>query len=278
MMAIIGNALWAIIKKEEVLADSASTSARSGVTYVSGIADLAATVVSKLAALISDCSAITSSTETVYVDYGSVHRKITVGDQVTMTMNSVAQLVNIIGFNHDDLTTATAYGTATATGKAGITLQTNGTPLPTRKMNDTAASTGGWKSTKMRNTILPSIKTDYLPSEWQSVIKTVNKKAGAGNGSTSLVTVSDTLFLLAQVEVFNTANNTVRGEGTQYKWYAMGNSKIKYSEDGIARNWWLRSNPTVTANKAKFQNVTGSGTQGALESNTTRGTSFAFCV
>ena len=277
-MAIIGDALWAIIKKEEVLADSASTTARSGVTYVSGIADLTAAVVSKLAALISDCSAITSSTETVYVDYGSVHRKITVGDQVTMTMNSVAQLVNVIGFNHDDLTTATAYGAATATGKAGITMQTNGTPLPTRKMNDTAVSTGGWKSTKMRNTILPSIKTTYLPSEWQSVIKAVNKKAGAGNGSTSLVTVSDTLFLLAHIEIYGTEEDLAQGEGVQYKWYAMGNSKIKYSEDGTARNWWTRSNPTLTANKAKFVNVNAFGNRAASISSNARGASFAFCV
>lgn len=277
-MAIIGNALWAIIKKEEELPDSASTTARSGVTYVSGIADLTATVVSKLAALISDCSAITSSTETVYVDYGSVHRKITVGNQVTMTMNSVAQLVNIIGFNHDDLTTATAYGAATATGKAGITMQTNGTPLPIRRMNTSAVSTGGWKSTYMRNTILPNIKSNYLPSEWQNVIKAVNKKAGAGNGSTSLVTVSDTLFLLAQIEVLNTTNNVAIGEGTQYKWYALGNTAIKYDENGTARNWWLRSNPTATANKAKFQNITTGGKQAASISSESRGTSFAFCI
>lgn len=277
-MAIIGNALWAIIKKEEVLSDGASTAARSGVTYTSGIADLAAATISSLAALISNCSAITSNTETVYVDYGDVHRKISIGDQITITMNSVAQLVNIIGFNHDSLTTATAYGSTTATGKAGITLQTDGLPLPTRKMNTSAVSTGGWKSTYMRSTILPSIKSNYLPSEWQSVIKAVNKKAGAGNGSTSLTTVSDTLFLLAHIEIFGTEESVAQGEGTQYKWYATGNTKIKSDEDGTVRNWWTRSNPTTTANVAKFIIVNTSGNRATSVSNGARGTSFAFCV
>ena len=74
----------------------------------------------------------------------------------------------------------------------------------------------------------------YLPSAWKSIIKPVNKASGTGDGSTSgTETVSDSCFLLAEIEIFGSTRHSVSGEGTQYAYYKAGNSKAK-NKDGSA--------------------------------------------
>lgn len=96
---------------------TASTAATSGVNYTSGLSGVAASDVTLFAEAISNNSSITNATSTVYIDFGSVHRKVSVGDQVTLALNGTSYTFDVIGFNHDTLTTSTAYGAATKTGK-----------------------------------------------------------------------------------------------------------------------------------------------------------------
>lgn len=63
---------------------TASTAATSGVNYTSGLSGVAASDVTLFAEAISNNSSITNATSTVYIDFGSVHRKVSVGDQVTL--------------------------------------------------------------------------------------------------------------------------------------------------------------------------------------------------
>jgi len=253
---------------------TASTSQTSGVSYTSGLSGLSASDVSLFAEAISNNSAITSTTSTVYIDFGSVHRKLSVGDQVTLAVNGTNYAFDIIGFNHDALTTATAYGASTATGKAGITLQMHDIFATTYPMNSSNTNSGGWGSSVMRSTTMGTMK-GYLPSTWQSVIKPVNKKTSAGNKSTTINTSSDSCFLLSEVEIFGTTTYSVSGEGTQYAYYKAGNSTIK-NKSGSANSWWERS-PSASYTSV-FCYVISDGNASGGNAGYSTGVAFGFCV
>ena len=256
-------------------AASASTSPAAGVSYTSGLSGVSAADVTAFAEAISNNSSITNATSTVYVDFGSVHRKISVGDQVTLPLDGADYAFDVIGFSHDELTTPTAYGAATATGKAGITFQMHDIFATNFVMNDSRTNAGGWKSSKMRTSTMATMK-GYLPSAWQTAIKPVNKASGTGGGSSSgTETVSDNCFLLAEVEIFGNTTNSVAGEGVQYAYYKAGNSKIK-NQNGSAYLWWERS--PASGGSDVFCFVYTSGSAGNYYANATVGVAFGFCV
>lgn len=254
---------------------TASTSAASGITYTPGLSGLSASEVSLFAEAISNNSAITSTTSTVYIDFGTVHRRLSVGDQVTLSLNGTNYAFDIIGFNHDALTTSTAYGASTATGKAGITLQMHDLFATTYKMNSDGTNEGGWKSSNMRTSTMATMK-GYLPSAWQTVIKPVNKNAGTGSGSSGgTETVSDSCFLLAEVEIFGSTSYSVSGEGSQYAYYRAGNSKVK-RKSGSADFWWERS--PCSGSSLSFCYVNSGGSAGYNHAYSYYGVAFGFCV
>ena len=256
---------------------SASLTPQSGVTYTDGLSSIEPAILSLMSAIISNNSNITSETTTVYVDivYGNIHRKINVGDQVTLDLNGTSYAFDIIGFNHDTLTDANAYGTATATGKAGITFQMHDLFAMRYKMNDTDTNVGGWKSSAMRTSTMATMK-GYLPTAWQTAIKPVNKAAGLGGGSSSgTETVSDSCFLLAEIEIFGGTTYSVSGEGTQYAYYKAGNSTVK-NKGGSADDWWERS---PLSRYSDFFCFAGSnGDPGNDAANSSYGVAFGFCV
>ena len=254
---------------------TASLTAQSGVSYTNGLNGLAADVVSLFSAAISNNGDITNDTSTVYLDYKNIHRKVIVGDQVTLSLNGANYAFDIIGFNHDTLTDTAAYGEETATGKAGMTLQMHDLFATTYPMNETAINSGGWKSSAMRNSTMAIMK-GYIPDDWESIIKPVNKASGTGSNSTSgTETVSDNCFLLADIEIFGSTNESVRGEGTQYAYYKNGNSKVK-NKGGSASIWWERS--PRSGKNSYFCSVSSPGRPSFNYANKSEGVSFAFCV
>ena len=268
-----GNALWTKPVDKAVV----NTSATSGVTYTSGISDLDATTIDCFSEAISNNGAITKTTSTVYVDYGSLHRKVSVGDQISISLDGTDYTFDLIGFNHDTLTSTTAYGTSTTTGKAGMTFQMHDLFATAYVMNTESTNVGGWKSSIMRTSTMPIMK-GYLPSGWQNAIKTVNKLSGIGGEfSSGVETTSDDCFLLAEIEVFNTTEYSAAGEGSQYAWYTAGNSTLKTGID--KPNWWLRSpvpDDTYVRSFARVSASAGSITKYRAESE--YGVSFAFCI
>ena len=254
---------------------SASVTPQSGVNYTAGLSGLEATDVTAFAQAISNCADVTNETTAVYVDHGDVHRKISVGDQVTLPLNGTNYAFDVIGFNHDELTTPTAYGAATATGKAGITFQMHDLFGTYFAMNDSRTNAGGWKSSKMRTSTMVTMK-GYLPSDWQTAIKLVNKASGTGGGSSSgTETVSDSCFLLAEVEIFRSTAYSVTGEGTQYAYYKAGNSKVKH-KNGSAYHWLERS--PCSGDRAGVCFVSDAGAPSGGNVDAAIGVAFAFCV
>ena len=258
-----------------VLKPTASLTAQSGVTYTSGISDLSAEKIRFYSEAISNNSNITNSTSVVYIDYGEEHYKITVGDQVTLSINGTNYAFDIIGFNHDTLTDSAAYGEETATGKAGITFQMHDCFATTYPMNSSNTNSGGWKSSAMRTSTMETIM-GYMPIAWQAAIKPVNKASGTGEGSSSgTETVSDSCFLLAEIEIFGITTYSVSGEGTQYAYYKAGNSTVK-NKSGSASIWWERS--PRSGDGIPFCVVTSAGSAKYFGSGGSQGVAFGFCV
>lgn len=254
---------------------TASLTAQSGVSYTNGINGLEADVISLFSAAISNNSDITNETSVIYLDNGDIHRKVSIGDQVTLSLNGTNCAFDIIGFNHDTLTNTVAYGEETATGKAGITFQMHDLFATGYPMNSTNTNSGGWKSSAMRTSTMATMK-GYLPTGWQSIIKPINKASGKGGGSSSgTETVSDSCFLLAEIEIFGSTKFSVSGEGTQYAYYKAGNSKVK-NVSGYASYWWERS--PYSGDGISFCRVNSSGN--AVYDNAGRSyyLAFGFCV
>ena len=254
---------------------TASLTAQSGISYTNGINGLEADVISMFSAAISNNGDITNETSTVYLDSGNIHRKVSIGDQVTLSLNGTNYAFDVIGFNHDTLTNTAAYGEETATGKAGITFQMHDLFATYYPMNSSNTNSGGWKSSAMRTSTMKTIK-GYMPAAWQTAIKPVNKASGLGGGSSSgTETVSDSCFLLAEIEVFGSNTYSVSGEGMQYVYYKAGNSNVK-NMSGSASHWHERS--PRTGYTQGFCMVSKYGDASASNATLHPGIAFAFCV
>ena len=254
---------------------TASLTAQSGVSYTNGLNGLEADVISLFSVAISNNSDITNETSVVYLDYKNIHRKVSVGDQVTLSLNGTNYAFDIIGFNHDTLTDPAAYGEETATGKAGITFQMHDLFTMDYKMNSSTANSGGWKSSAMRTSTMATMK-GYLPAAWQTAIKPVNKTSGLGGGSESGTEItSDDCFLLAEIEVFGSVEYSLSGEGTQYAYYKAGNSRVK-NKGGSADDWWERSPSSFYSDY--FCCVDSYGYYDFNYASDSNGVAFGFCV
>ena len=186
-----------------------------------------------------------------------------VGDSKPMAINGTNYQIDIIGKNHDVYTDGS--------GTAPLTFQLHDCYSEAKQMYSTDLSGLGWKNTDMRLTYLPAILA-LMPTEVKNGIHAVNKKTSEGGNSTTIETVSDTLFLLSEVEVFGTNHSSVPGEGIQYDYYKAGNPKIKKRE-GVDEFWWERS----SASGGMFCRVKDNGQAGASNASSSLGVSFAFC-
>ena len=151
-------------------------------------------------------------------------------------------------------------------------------------MNNASNNSGGWNSSLMRTVICPAFKS-AMPSDLQAILKTVTKysdNTGGGSNKASYVTATtDTVFLLAEYEVFGTrsyANSAEQSYQAQYTWYANGNSKIRYrhSATGSTAYWWLRS--VLAGGSYSFCIVGTSGGADYGNANRSYGFAPAFCV
>lgn len=177
---------------------------------------------------------------------GSVPDTWVAGDSKTMTIDGADYQIDIIGKSHD---------TYAAGGTAPLTLQ----------LHDCLNTTYKWQAT------WDDLITK-LPESIQSAIKPVSKTIN--NES-----VSPKLFSLTENEVFGAKIYAQYIEGTQYAYYAAGNSKIKKVGNN-AVEWWLSS--TLEKQNALIFSliVTSGGSVNTVLKTTNagrKGVAFAFC-
>ncbi len=190
-----------------------------------------------------------------------------IGDTKTFTVNSVSYTAVIIDFDHDILTSDTSK-------KAGITFQMQNCLATTYPMNSTDTNSGGWTSSVMRSTTMATLLSQ-LETTLKDSLKFVNKLTSAGSQSATINTTSDKLFLLAEVEIFGAITYAKAGEGSQYAYYAAGNSKVK-TVNGSASYWWERS--PRGSNSTAFCLVNSYGTADFPNAGDSSGVAFGFCI
>ena len=191
--------------------------------------------------------------------------ELTTGEKVTLV---------ILGFNHDDLTGG---------GKAGMTIGMKNLLATRYVMNSSSTNAGGWDQSKMRTETMQTLLAQ-LPSDLRNSIKQVNKKATAGNASTTITTSSDKLFLFSEVEIDGTTTAGYADEGEQYEYWktikdgtvAADRKKYLSNGGGSPGSWWLRSPHVSSSTNFRYIGSTGSVYIGIASS--AYGVSFGFCV
>jgi len=207
--------------------------------------------IAEIAEAISKDTSITDDSEVATVTVNGVQKTLKVGDKATLE----GKKVRILGFNHDELAEpTTAYDSATATEKAGISFEYVDI-LTTAQMNSSSnTNSGGWKNTTIRG-ILNGTKYSSLITTYK--MKKVKKDYIPKYDVVSTQQTEDYLWLLSCGEIWNNGYNggasrgrTITTEGKQYKYYKMNlkstswnsqNNITKKPSTSGANYWWLRS-------------------------------------
>ena len=204
----------------------ANISPTSGVTYTDGLDGATPELMHLYGEAISDNAEILRTTSTVYLDFGSDSRKLTIGDTMSFPINNTTVQARLISFNTDTLADAAAYGSETATGKCGMTFDTV-TTVSSAPMNNSNTNAGGWNASLMRTSTMATL-LGTIPSAWKAALKARSLTSKTNTNANQQTT--DTLAIHNQSDV---------GSGG-YNWYAAGNSKVKHNASGSAVFWWLR--------------------------------------
>ena len=204
--------------------------------------------IAEIAKAISNDSSITDNSEIATVN----GKTLKVGQMKRLD----GKKVRILGFNHDTLSEpSTAYGSATKTGKAGISFEYVDL-LTSTGMNSSETNVGGWKDTEIRARLNGTI---YNSLSIKNSIKKVKKEyiPTYNTVPTTMPTTDDYLWLLSCGEIWDNGYNggVTRGiaiatEGKQYKYYKINLESTEYSTStNITKKpsasssnwWWLRS-------------------------------------
>ena len=199
--------------------------------------------IAEIAKAISNDSSITDNSEIATVN----GKTLKVGQMKRLD----GKKVRILGFNHDELSEPNmAYGSSTATGKAGISFEYVDV-LVSAKMNDSETNVGGWKDTEIRARLNGTI---YNSLSIKENIKKVKKDYIITDSESKIQQTDDYLWLLSCGEIWNNGYNggisrgyAIATEGKQYKYYKINLGSTSYSSPSDVTkkvknsSWWLRS-------------------------------------
>lgn len=222
-------------------------------------------------------------------------KQITINGKLSdgLTLSNYSTYVYIIGFDHNKDVEGTGIafqGFKTAqTGGADVALCDGGYGSTKSSgqwfnMNNAQSNTGGWQSSRMRSTTLPVVKAAF-PSDLQAALKTTtiytDNTGGLSTAASNVTTTRDTLYLLAEFEIFGArayANSAEQNHQQQYAYYVSGNSKVKYkhSSTATAVDWWDRS--VDVTNSTTFCAVYASGVANRYYADSSSGFAPAFKV
>ena len=165
---------------------------------------------------------------------GYFEKLFSVGDTKNLVVGDETLAVEIIGFNHDVLTTGS---------RAKVTFATKYLMREIVQMNNTNNINSGFASTNLAHQLI-DIKNS-LPVDLRNVLKIVNKECYVPS-TDSISYWSTYIFVLSFAEVYGTSyvyDRAPRNEGSQYARFTSSESRIKKlsNDAGESMNWWLRS-------------------------------------
>ena len=194
--------------------------------------------------------------------------------------------VQILGFNHDTLSTASGSIT-----KALMTvdlknclrdanvIDTDGTNNTEHGyMNSYNTNIDGWTSCARRKWCNGGFYK-ALPEYIRSRVKPVDKQTSAGNKSSNITTTSDYCFLLSEKEIFGTTTYSY-AEGTQYSLYSKALTNRykmpRWDSSNVSDRWWERS--PFGSNSRNFCIVDSNGSANFNNASSAVGLAPAFCL
>lgn len=192
-----------------------------------------------------------------------------IGDEKTITLSDGEEVtLRIYDFQHDDCVDGS---------KAALTIGMKHLLATTYKMNSSSTNVGGWESSLMRTSTIPTLY-GKLPGDLQAVITDVYKYTSAGNKSTDITTTVDNLFLFSEVEVDGTTTAVYADEGSIYPIFSNQSSRVKYLSNGTGSSnvWWLRS--PYAGSAYSFRCVYNSGGIDNYTASSACGVAFGFCI
>lgn len=180
--------------------------------------------------------------------------------------------VEVLDFLHDDL--------ADGSGKAPITFGMVDCFATTQVINSDGSAnnaSGGWPAMPIRATLQGSI-FDAFPSDLRAIIKSVTKlSSNDSRGASGIVSATDTLFLLAEIELNGATTYSYTGEGSKYARFVSAEDRIKHI-GASAVNWWTRSPGLGTTSLDNWCLTDGAGYATAAFLNIAHAIACAFCV
>lgn len=135
--------------------------------------------------------------------------------------------------------------------------------------NLTATTAGGYMMSRMRTEILPTI-FGILPNDLQSALESSNTLTSAAPRAT----IFDALFLPSEKEIFGTSSLASSSPGSQFQWYASGNSPIAPETAGTNGGYWLRD--PVDESETTFAVVSSNGAVGSMQADSSVGVAPCF--
>lgn len=195
-----------------------------------------------------------------------------VGDTKTFMFQTKVCHAQIIGFNHDTVTDSASYGRE----KAGITFQLVELPANEIYMNSSGdTETNPYTKSLVRSTLV-SYFNSYIDTEAKSYIVAVNKDYEPSRTTTAIS--QENLFLLSEAEYTGSKSLGANILGTQYPFWAAGNSRVKYKvSTGTVYSHWTRNRGTSGEKYFVFVQNDGSFKQYGSHSSTNC-CPFAFCL
>lgn len=195
-----------------------------------------------------------------------------VGDTKTFMFQTKVCHAQIIGFDHDDVADPTAYGRE----KAGITFQLVEHPANEIYMSSSMEDQENPYVQSLVHSTLVNYFNSYIDSEAKSFIVTVNKDYEPSRTTTAIS--QENLFLLSEAEYTGAKSFGANILGTQYPFWAAGNSRIKYKVGTeTAYSHWTRNRGTVSNEYFVYIKKDGSFAQYSAHGSTNC-CPFAFCI
>ena len=146
-------------------------------------------------------------------------------------------------------------------------------------MNADNTNVGGWNNCPRRLWCNNGFY-QALPSYMKNLVKQVSKLTSEGNTSSSIVTASDYVFLLSEIEYFGTITNSFAGEGSQYKLYqnsASNRYKLPKKDASSGTYYYWERSPRNNVTQA-FCNIDLDGSAGTTWSGSTFGLAPSWCL
>lgn len=181
-------------------------------------------------------------------DTKSIDIDATSATYVSETQPSCTRTIKIMGFEHDNLTTA-INGHTKAQISLGITEKLPNAGIMSSNPNSNA---GGWAGELcVRRTWCNNTFYNALPNGLKSLIKNVDKLSGSGAGQgDTLTTSSDKCWLLSSIEA---------GYGNQY-FAASGEGSAYSNPITLSNNTWFRTSTTKGGYNAHYYIKVGNDT------------------